>query len=111
MKATLVGTYALVDAQHKDELNKRRIYGVEEGAGVRLALEELSVGVDNGFLQLDGQLGEAIINATPQRRARLRVFRDLWERGYVVTFGSKFGADFLIYKGGAGAADSCSGRE
>jgi tRNA splicing endonuclease len=27
------------------------------------------------------------------------VFRDLWERGYIVTFGSKFGADFLIYKG------------
>lgn len=28
---------------------------------------------------------------------RLRVFHDLWTRGYFVSFGSKFSADFLIY--------------
>ncbi|KAG8140498.1 hypothetical protein E2320_003188 [Naja naja] len=27
------------------------------------------------------------------------IFRDLWERGYYVTTGSKFGGDFLIYPG------------
>ncbi|ETE63955.1 tRNA-splicing endonuclease subunit Sen34 [Ophiophagus hannah] len=27
------------------------------------------------------------------------IFRDLWERGYYVTSGSKFGGDFLVYPG------------
>lgn len=31
-------------------------------------------------------------------KLRLRVFRDLWTRGYFVAFGSKFSADFLIYE-------------
>uniref|UniRef100_K3WV19 tRNA-intron lyase n=1 Tax=Globisporangium ultimum (strain ATCC 200006 / CBS 805.95 / DAOM BR144) TaxID=431595 RepID=K3WV19_GLOUD len=35
---------------------------------------------------------------TPLQRIRLRVFRDLWEKGYFVAFGSKFSADFLIYE-------------
>ncbi|XP_007432205.1 tRNA-splicing endonuclease subunit Sen34 [Python bivittatus] len=30
---------------------------------------------------------------------RYCIFRDLWERGYYVTTGSKFGGDFLIYPG------------
>lgn len=30
---------------------------------------------------------------------RSAVFGDLWERGYFVTCGSKFGADFLVYQG------------
>ncbi|TYZ58548.1 hypothetical protein PybrP1_001245 [[Pythium] brassicae (nom. inval.)] len=29
--------------------------------------------------------------------ARLRVFRDLWERGFHVAFGSKFAAELLVY--------------
>ncbi|XP_032091317.1 tRNA-splicing endonuclease subunit Sen34 [Thamnophis elegans] len=30
---------------------------------------------------------------------RYLIFRDLWERGYYVTTGSKFGGDFLVYPG------------
>lgn len=37
-------------------------------------------------------------NAGAMQKLRLRVFRDLWEKGYFVAFGSKFSADFLIYE-------------
>ncbi|XP_047534527.1 tRNA-splicing endonuclease subunit Sen34 [Vanessa atalanta] len=30
---------------------------------------------------------------------RYTIFKDLWERGYYITSGSKFGADFLVYQG------------
>ncbi|CAI5790803.1 tRNA-splicing endonuclease subunit Sen34 [Podarcis lilfordi] len=30
---------------------------------------------------------------------RYRIFQNLWERGYYVTSGSKFGGDFLVYPG------------
>lgn len=30
---------------------------------------------------------------------RYRIFQDLWERGYYLTAGSKFGGDFLVYPG------------
>ncbi|KAH7484320.1 tRNA-splicing endonuclease subunit Sen34 [Phytophthora ramorum] len=136
-------SYALIDdAVHVAFLQQEcRIYGSPEGTvpaassmprRLRLSLEELAVGVTNGFLRLEastssssgnelianegqtqvqeitqelmgvGQFSESSESVTwrlsPQRHARLRVFRDLWERGYTVTFGSKFGADFLIYK-------------
>ncbi|KAF4042766.1 tRNA intron endonuclease catalytic C-terminal domain [Phytophthora infestans] len=48
------------------------------------------------------RLGEVSVDAkwrlSPRRHDRLQVFRDLWDKGYIVTLGSKFGADFLIYK-------------
>ncbi|UIZ29627.1 hypothetical protein KXD40_002957 [Peronospora effusa] len=124
-------TYALVnDPQHVVFLqHKCRIYGSSEvsiatastaSTRLRLALEEMAVGVAKGFLRLEAAVncadslaicdkeGQALVkqmtqelagDITPLRRhIRLRVYRDLWERGYVVTFGSKFGADFLIYK-------------
>ncbi|KAG1686623.1 hypothetical protein DVH05_006418 [Phytophthora capsici] len=126
-------TYALVDdAQQVSFLQQEcRIYGSPEGVSataaavpprLRLALEEMAVGIAKGFIRLDvvgeeGQIlaediareltdnregvdvgGDAMWKLTQQRRDRLRVFRDLWDRGYTVTFGSKFGADFLIYK-------------
>ncbi|KAM3921095.1 tRNA-splicing endonuclease subunit Sen34 isoform 2-T2 [Leptodactylus fuscus] len=31
--------------------------------------------------------------------ARYRVFRDLWQKGYYITSGGKFGGDFLVYPG------------
>eukprot|EP00126_Sphaerothecum_destruens_P009610 Sdes_comp20550_c0_seq1m15279 len=31
--------------------------------------------------------------------SKYQVFRDLWSRGYYLTGGSKFGGDFLVYKG------------
>ncbi|KAG7396114.1 hypothetical protein PHYBOEH_002769 [Phytophthora boehmeriae] len=126
-------TYALVtDADDVIYLQtERRIFGTTEGFAatadskaprLRLALEEVAVGVTKGFLRLEaaassgaeGQLlaqeierqltseevdPDATWTMPPLRRQRLRVFQDLWERGYFVTFGSKFGADFLIYKG------------
>ena len=33
------------------------------------------------------------------RQAHARVFRDLWARGWFVTLGTKFGADYLAYPG------------
>lgn len=30
---------------------------------------------------------------------RFKVFRDLWQKGYYLTSGSKFGGDFLVYPG------------
>ncbi|KAI9913953.1 hypothetical protein PsorP6_005581 [Peronosclerospora sorghi] len=136
-------TYALVnDPQHIAFLQQEcRIYGLPEGSTgspttappqLRLALEEMAVGVANGFLRLKAaetlldttagsvEKDNALVTAITQEltrqeeyresidaewrmskrgRDRLRVFQDLWKRGYIVTFGSKFGADFLIYKG------------
>jgi tRNA-splicing endonuclease subunit Sen34 len=37
--------------------------------------------------------------ATPEDRARCEVFRDLWEKGYYMGGGSKFGGDWLVYPG------------
>ncbi|TDH66690.1 hypothetical protein CCR75_001582 [Bremia lactucae] len=133
-------TYALVhDAQHIDFLQQVcRIHGsLEENLTrrpprLRLALEEVVVGVQKGFLRLESALKNndrddhsksinsiverairTLVGADTdcrdfdddfkwklslQRRERLQIFHDLWNKGYIVTFGSKFGADFLIYK-------------
>lgn len=37
--------------------------------------------------------------ATEAERARCEVFRDLWERGYCLGGGGKFGGDWLVYPG------------
>nr|XP_056719056.1 tRNA-splicing endonuclease subunit Sen34 [Euleptes europaea] len=34
-----------------------------------------------------------------EHEMRYRVFQDLWEQGYYITSGSKFGGDFLVYPG------------
>jgi tRNA-splicing endonuclease subunit Sen34 len=36
---------------------------------------------------------------TEPEQARCKVFSDLWERGYFVTNGNKFGGDYLVYPG------------
>ncbi|XP_077170961.1 tRNA-splicing endonuclease subunit Sen34 isoform X2 [Paroedura picta] len=35
----------------------------------------------------------------PEHEMRFQVFQNLWERGYYITSGSKFGGDFLVYPG------------
>ncbi|XP_008115448.1 tRNA-splicing endonuclease subunit Sen34 [Anolis carolinensis] len=35
----------------------------------------------------------------PDHEAHYRIFRNLWERGFYVTSGSKFGGNFLVYPG------------
>ncbi|XP_015269919.1 PREDICTED: tRNA-splicing endonuclease subunit Sen34 [Gekko japonicus] len=35
----------------------------------------------------------------PEHEMRYHVFQNLWERGYYITSGSKFGGDFLVYPG------------
>ncbi|XP_056652654.1 LOW QUALITY PROTEIN: tRNA-splicing endonuclease subunit Sen34 [Monodelphis domestica] len=35
----------------------------------------------------------------PRHELRYRVYKDLWERGYFLTSGGKFGGDFLVYPG------------
>lgn len=35
----------------------------------------------------------------PAHEARYHVFRELWDRGYYLSGGSKFGGDFLVYPG------------
>jgi tRNA-splicing endonuclease subunit Sen34 len=37
--------------------------------------------------------------AQPLVRARIAVFADLWERGFTLSSGARFGADFLVYPG------------
>jgi tRNA-splicing endonuclease subunit Sen34 len=37
--------------------------------------------------------------STSTENLRYKTFKDLWERGYYLTGGQKFGADFLIYPG------------
>ena len=37
--------------------------------------------------------------ATEEERARCEVFRDLWEKGYYLGGGGKFGGDWLVYPG------------
>ncbi|KAI0207387.1 tRNA-splicing endonuclease subunit Sen34 [Lamellibrachia satsuma] len=36
---------------------------------------------------------------TEMEHTRYRVFKDLWEKGYYLTSGGKFGGDFLVYPG------------
>ena len=36
---------------------------------------------------------------TESETTRYRVFKDLWEKGYYLTSGCKFGGDFLVYPG------------
>ncbi|CEG46811.1 trna-intron endonuclease [Plasmopara halstedii] len=132
-------TCAFVDnAQHIELLQKTyRINGSFERSKstssatprLRLALEEIVVGIARGFLRLEpaaissggssnhkdegrayiekvaqevaesrGVSGDSRWTLSPQRRDQLRIFLDLWDKGYIVTFGSKFGANFLIYK-------------
>jgi tRNA-splicing endonuclease subunit Sen34 len=37
--------------------------------------------------------------ATEEERARCEVFRDLWQKGYYLGGGGKFGGDWLVYPG------------
>ncbi|XP_071804783.1 uncharacterized protein [Asterias amurensis] len=37
--------------------------------------------------------------STPQEMLRYKIFKDLWETGYYLTSGCKFGGDFLVYPG------------
>lgn len=36
---------------------------------------------------------------TLHEKLRYETFKDLWERGYYITNGEKFGGDFLVYPG------------
>jgi hypothetical protein len=38
----------------------------------------------------------------PQNRHRYLIFKDLWEKGFFLGSGSKFGGDFLVYPGAGG---------
>ncbi|KAF1782880.1 tRNA endonuclease-like domain [Phytophthora cactorum] len=72
-----------------------RSLNIEEGNTlVKELAQELVEEAQSGGLNVDAKW-----RLSSRRRDRLRVFRELWEKGYIVTFGSKFGADFLIYKG------------
>jgi tRNA-splicing endonuclease subunit Sen34 len=43
--------------------------------------------------------GVWIYPSSAEERARCEVFRDLWEKGYYMGGGSKFGGDWLVYPG------------
>ncbi|XP_008199513.2 tRNA-splicing endonuclease subunit Sen34 [Tribolium castaneum] len=49
---------------------------------------------DNEFIEVSKD--EILKNTT---ELKYSVYRDLWERGYYITTGFKFGADFLVYLG------------
>ncbi|XP_033727820.1 tRNA-splicing endonuclease subunit Sen34-like isoform X2 [Pecten maximus] len=40
--------------------------------------------------------------STVMEKTRCHVFQDLWEKGYFLTSGAKFGGDFLVYPGDPG---------
>ena len=43
----------------------------------------------------------------PELESRVTVFRDLWGRGFTITSGLKYGADYLVYKGDPALVHSC----
>ena len=46
--------------------------------------------------------------SSAEERARCEVFRDLWEKGYFMGGGSKFGGDWLVYPGACAPTRTCS---
>ena len=46
--------------------------------------------------------------SSAEERARCEVFRDLWEKGYFMGGGSKFGGDWLVYPGACAPIQTCS---
>lgn len=67
--------------------------GGEEAQAGALAGEEVAAACH------EGQAVEWTFPATEAERHRYWVFRDLLSKGYRLTGGSKFGADFLVYPG------------
>ncbi|XP_060522379.1 tRNA-splicing endonuclease subunit Sen34 [Cylas formicarius] len=55
------------------------------------------------FLKRDGESESQSLSAEVVCKftsdLKIKVFRDLWERGYYITNGEKFGGDFLVYFG------------
>ncbi|XP_015915557.1 tRNA-splicing endonuclease subunit Sen34 isoform X2 [Parasteatoda tepidariorum] len=43
--------------------------------------------------------GKLVYPFSETEKLRYAVFRDLWEKGYYITSGLKFGGDFLVYEG------------
>ena len=53
-----------------------------------------------GVVELNGDTPPADdIMSDPEKESRVKVYRDLWERGYTLTSGLKYGADYLVYQG------------
>lgn len=50
-------------------------------------------------LQLIPMFGLHTHTATKQEKYRYLIYKDLWECGYTLTTGLKFGGDYLVYKG------------
>ena len=44
---------------------------------------------------------------TREQESRAAVFRDLWEKGFTLTSGLKYGADYLVYQGDPALVHSC----
>ena len=47
----------------------------------------------------DIQIVEWKYPSTEKQQLRYKTFKDLWEKGYYLTNGEKFGGDFLAYPG------------
>ena len=52
--------------------------------------------------------GVWVYPSSAEERARCEVFRDLWEQGYFMGGGSKFGGDWLVYPGACAPIQTCS---
>ena len=70
---------------------------IPPGATFKLEVELLAVRSAAPLPTL--QPTELLRLAGTGRQAHVRVFRDLWERGWAITLGTKFGADYLVYPG------------
>ncbi|GLD95212.1 hypothetical protein PINS_up003854 [Pythium insidiosum] len=122
-------TAALLKHRHRI-IGSRVTMAGDDDVVLRLSVEELVVGVREGFLALsalhdrggvsidvvstlcgivdapDTETSDAL-DMDPADRLRVRVFADLWRRGFFVAHGSKFGVDFLIYDADP---DTCHAR-
>eukprot|EP01135_Chromosphaera_perkinsii_P011021 Nk52_evm55s2309 gene=Nk52_evmTU55s2309 len=72
----------------------RRVFTVPPPCFTSYKVDLSSMKLAKYFLDAHGESAKA-----KMVRRRCIVFRDLWERGYYLTPGAKFGGDFLAYEG------------
>lgn len=69
----------------------------EEAMMVQIATARCSKGHDK--LDLSKASLDWPYAGQAKHELRFKVFRDLWQRGFYLTTGSKFGGDYLVYPG------------
>ncbi|CAI8024025.1 tRNA-splicing endonuclease subunit Sen34 [Geodia barretti] len=76
------------------------------GLPLHLSPEELSHLLEKGVLELEQETPPDDV-ITREQETRAAVFGDLWENGFTLTSGLKYGADYLVYQGDPALVHSC----